>query len=117
MVRVSQSVFDSAPVPHGATALILTQVLRLHTCHNLHFRSPFHTFQDRPGFILYRVLMPMINEAFFCMMEGVGTPEDIDRGMRLGTNAALGPLKLADAIGGCNRESTRLWERGLGFNR
>lgn len=55
--------------------------------------------QDRPGFILYRVLMPMINEAFFCMMEGVGTPEDIDRGMRLGTNAALGPLKLADAIG------------------
>lgn len=44
--------------------------------------------------------MPMINEAFFCMMEGVGTPEDIDRGMRLGTNAALGPLKLADAIGG-----------------
>ncbi|KAG1654200.1 hypothetical protein FOA52_009381 [Chlamydomonas sp. UWO 241] len=55
--------------------------------------------QDRPGFIMYRVLMPMINEAFFCMMEGVGSPEDIDRGMRLGTNAALGPLKLADSIG------------------
>jgi 3-hydroxybutyryl-CoA dehydrogenase len=55
--------------------------------------------QDRPGFILYRVMMPMINEAFFCMMEGVGSPEDIDRGMRLGTNMALGPLKLADSIG------------------
>uniref|UniRef100_A0A7R9V0L7 3-hydroxybutyryl-CoA dehydrogenase n=1 Tax=Chlamydomonas euryale TaxID=1486919 RepID=A0A7R9V0L7_9CHLO len=55
--------------------------------------------QDRPGFIMYRVLMPMINEAFFCMMEGVGSPEDIDRGMRLGTNAVLGPLKLADSIG------------------
>ena len=65
-------------------------------------------FQDRPGFILYRVLMPMINEAFFCMMEGVGTPEDIDRGMRLGTNAALGPLKLADAIGGYGR-SMDVW--------
>ena len=51
------------------------------------------------GFILYRVLMPMINEAFFCMMESVGSPEDIDRGMRLGTNMALGPLKLADSIG------------------
>ncbi|GAX85702.1 hypothetical protein CEUSTIGMA_g13116.t1 [Chlamydomonas eustigma] len=55
--------------------------------------------QDRPGFILYRVLMPMINEAFFCMMESVGSPEDIDKGMRLGTNMALGPLKLADSIG------------------
>ena len=44
-------------------------------------------------------MMPMINEAFFCMMEGVGSPEDIDRGMRLGTNMALGPLKLADSIG------------------
>ena len=43
--------------------------------------------------------MPMINEAFFCMMESVGSPEDIDRGMRLGTNMALGPLKLADSIG------------------
>ena len=52
------------------------------------------------GFLLYRILMPMINEAFFCMMESVGTPEDIDRGMRLGTNMALGPLKLADSIGG-----------------
>mmetsp|Transcript_22036 Transcript_22036/g.48098 ORF Transcript_22036/g.48098 Transcript_22036/m.48098 type:complete len:386 (-) Transcript_22036:2017-3174(-) len=55
--------------------------------------------EDRPGFILYRVLMPMINEAFFCMMEGVGTPDDIDKGMKLGTNMALGPLKLADSIG------------------
>lgn len=77
-----------------------------------------HTFshiQDRPGFILYRVLMPMINEAFFCMMEGVGTPEDIDRGMRLGTNAALGPLKLADAIGGC--EGVEMQAHVVGLHR
>jgi len=55
--------------------------------------------EDRPGFVLYRVLMPMINEAFYCMMEGTGTPEDIDKGLRLGTAMKLGPLKLADSIG------------------
>ncbi len=42
------------------------------------------SFVRTQGFILYRVLMPMINEAFFCMMESVGTPDDIDKGMRLG---------------------------------
>lgn len=49
--------------------------------------------------MLYRILMPMINEAFFCMMEGTGSPEDIDKGLRLGTNMKLGPLRLADSIG------------------
>ena len=41
---------------------------------------------DRPGFIVNRILMPMINEAFFALMEGVGSAEDIDKGMSLGTN-------------------------------
>lgn len=54
---------------------------------------------DRPGFVVYRTLMPMINEAFFCMMEGVGTPDDIDRGIRLGIDTKMGPLRLADHIG------------------
>ena len=43
----------------------------------------------------------MINEAFFCLMEGVGSAEDIDKGMRLGTNQPMGPLRLADFIGEC----------------
>jgi 3-hydroxybutyryl-CoA dehydrogenase len=55
--------------------------------------------QDRPGFIVNRLLMPMINEAFYTMMEGVATAEDIDAGMRLGTSHPMGPLKLADFIG------------------
>jgi len=43
--------------------------------------------------------MPMINEAFYALMEGVASPEDIDRGMKLGTNQPMGPLALADLIG------------------
>lgn len=54
---------------------------------------------DRPGFIVNRVLMPMINEAFYTLMEGVGTAQDIDNGMKLGTNQPMGPLQLADFIG------------------
>ena len=45
------------------------------------------------------MLMPMINEAFFCLLEGVGSPHDIDTGMKLGTNQPMGPLALADLIG------------------
>lgn len=55
--------------------------------------------KDYPGFIVNRVLMPMINEAFYCLLEGVGTPADIDTGMKLGTNQPMGPLALADLIG------------------
>lgn len=55
--------------------------------------------KDYPGFIVNRILMPMINEAFFALMEGVGTAEDIDQGMKLGTNQPMGPLALADFIG------------------
>jgi len=55
--------------------------------------------EDRPGFIVNRVLMPMINEAFYALVEGVGSPEDIDASMKLGTNQPMGPLTLADFIG------------------
>jgi 3-hydroxybutyryl-CoA dehydrogenase len=53
----------------------------------------------RAGFIVNRLLMPMVNEAFFALMEGVASAEDIDRGMKLGTNHPMGPLTLADFIG------------------
>jgi 3-hydroxybutyryl-CoA dehydrogenase len=55
--------------------------------------------RDAPGFVSNRVLMPMINEAIFCVMEGVATPEAIDTVMKLGMNHPLGPLALADLIG------------------
>jgi 3-hydroxybutyryl-CoA dehydrogenase len=54
---------------------------------------------DYPGFIANRILMPMINEAIFALMEGVGTPEAIDTVMKLGMNHPMGPLALADFIG------------------
>jgi 3-hydroxybutyryl-CoA dehydrogenase len=54
---------------------------------------------DYPGFIANRVLMPMINEAVYCVMEGVGEPEHIDQVMKLGMNHPMGPLALADLIG------------------
>ena len=55
--------------------------------------------QDYPGFVANRVLMPVINEAVYCLMEGVGTPEAIDTVMKLGMNHPMGPLALADLIG------------------
>ncbi|MBL0892131.1 MAG: 3-hydroxybutyryl-CoA dehydrogenase [Gemmatimonadaceae bacterium] len=54
---------------------------------------------DYPGFVANRILMPMINEAIYCVMEGVGTPEAIDTVMKLGMNHPMGPLTLADFIG------------------
>jgi len=54
---------------------------------------------DYPGFIANRILMPMINEAIYCVMEGVGTPDAIDGVMKLGMNHPMGPLTLADFIG------------------
>jgi 3-hydroxybutyryl-CoA dehydrogenase len=54
---------------------------------------------DKPGFVTNRILMPWINEGVRAYDEGVATKEDIDRGMRLGTNAPMGPLELADHIG------------------
>ena len=55
--------------------------------------------EDYPGFVSNRVLMPMINEAIFCVMEGVAEPDDIDTVMTLGMNHPMGPLTLADFIG------------------
>lgn len=57
------------------------------------------TASDYPGFIVNRILMPMINEAAYALMEGVATAEDLDTAMRLGTNQPMGPLTLADFIG------------------
>jgi len=54
---------------------------------------------DYPGFVANRILMPMINEAIFCLMEGVGQAEAIDTVMKLGMNHPMGPLALADLIG------------------
>lgn len=54
---------------------------------------------DYPGFIANRILMPMINEAVYCVMEGIGTKESIDTVMKLGANQPMGPLELADLIG------------------
>jgi len=54
---------------------------------------------DYPGFIANRLLLPMLNEAAYCVMEGVGTPENIDQIMKLGMNHPMGPLALADLIG------------------
>lgn len=55
--------------------------------------------QDYPGFISNRILLPMLNEAMYCVMEGVATPESIDSVMKLGMNHPMGPLTLADFIG------------------
>ncbi len=57
------------------------------------------TAEDFPGFIANRILMPMINEAVYCLYHGVGTCEDIDTVMKLGMNHPMGPLALADLIG------------------
>ena len=57
------------------------------------------TSKDRPGFIVNRVLIPLINEACFALQEGLATPEDIDTGVKLGLNHPMGPLTLADFIG------------------
>ena len=55
--------------------------------------------KNAPGFVVNRILCPMINEAIFVLAEGLATAEDIDNGMKLGTNQPIGPLALADMIG------------------
>ncbi|MDB5893248.1 MAG: 3-hydroxybutyryl-CoA dehydrogenase [Rhodoferax sp.] len=57
------------------------------------------TVKNAPGFVVNRILVPMINEALFVLAEGLATPEDIDAGMKLGCNQPIGPLALADMIG------------------
>ena len=57
------------------------------------------TVKNAPGFVVNRILVPMINEAFFVLSEGLAEPEAIDAGMKLGCNQPIGPLALADMIG------------------
>jgi 3-hydroxybutyryl-CoA dehydrogenase len=57
------------------------------------------TSKDAPGFLVNRMLIPFLNEACFALEQGLGTPEDIDTGARLGLNHPMGPLELADLIG------------------
>ena len=57
------------------------------------------TVKNAPGFVVNRILVPMINEALFVLSEGLATPEDIDAGMKLGCNQPIGPLALADMVG------------------
>jgi len=57
------------------------------------------TSKDQPGFVVNRMLVPFLNEACFALQEGLGTPEDIDIGAKLGLNHPMGPLELADLIG------------------
>lgn len=61
-------------------------------------KSPI-TVRNAPGFVVNRILIPMINEAFFVLADGIATAEDIDTGMKLGCNQPIGPLALADMIG------------------
>jgi 3-hydroxybutyryl-CoA dehydrogenase len=70
---------------------------------------------DFPGFVANRVLMPMINEAVYALMEGVGSAEDIDAIMRMGANHPMGPLALADLIGlDTCLEILKVLQEGLG---
>lgn len=70
----------------------------IHACTESLDKTPVEA-SDYPGFVSNRVLMPMINEAVFCLMEGVATKEGIDTVMKLGMNHPMGPLALADLIG------------------
>ena len=73
---------------------------------------------DYPGFVSNRVLMPMINEAIFCVMEGVATPESIDTVMKLGMAHPMGPLALADFIGlDVCRAILEVLHKGLGDDK
>ncbi len=62
-------------------------------------KTPVTALCDYPGFIVNRILVPMMNEAFYVLMEGIAEPEDIDTAMKLGTNQPMGPLALADFVG------------------
>lgn len=100
---VAMHFFNPAPV------MALVEVVRgLQTSDATH--DAVHAFATRlgkapisvrnsPGFVVNRILVPMINEAFFVLAEGIASPDDIDAGMKLGCNQPIGPLALADMIG------------------
>ena len=100
---VAMHFFNPAPV------MALVEVVRgLQTSDATH--DAVHAFATRlgkapisvrnsPGFVVNRILVPMINESFFVLAEGIASPDDIDAGMKLGCNQPIGPLALADMIG------------------
>jgi len=74
--------------------------------------------RDFPGFIVNRILIPMLNEACFAVMEGLASVQDIDTAMKLGTNQPMGPLQLADFIGLDTVLSiAEMLDRGLGDDK
>ena len=81
----------------GLTTNEETYTLTLNLAKNL--RKEVVLSDDRPGFIINRLLMPMINEAIFALQENIGTREHIDKSMKLGAHHPMGPLELADFIG------------------
>lgn len=93
------------PVP----VMVLVEVIRALQTSDAAFNTTMQLVQklgktpvavnDAPGFVSNRVLMPLINEAAYCVMEGVATPEAVDAVMKLGMNHPMGPLELADFIG------------------
>ena len=93
------------PVP----VMRLVEIIRGHATSDETFQAAYQLVeglgkeisvsQDYPGFIINRILMPMINEAIFALYEGVASIEDIDKGMKFGTAHPMGPLMLADLIG------------------
>ena len=93
------------PVP----VMKLVEVIRAKTTDDLTFETTFKLAEelgkvpvlvnDFPGFVSNRILLPMLNEAMFCVMEGVAEPEAIDTVMKLGMSHPMGPLRLADFIG------------------
>ena len=93
------------PVPMMALVEIIRGLQTSDVTHDAVFelakalgKSPI-TVRNAPGFVVNRILVPMINEAFFVLAENLATPEDIDAGMKLGCNQPIGPLALADMIG------------------
>ena len=93
------------PVPMMALVEVIRGLATSDECHQLTVelakamgKVPVPA-NDYPGFIANRVLLPMINEAIYCVMEGVGQPADVDQVMKLGMNHPMGPLALADLIG------------------
>ena len=70
----------------------------LEVCEKIH-KTAVTAKADYPGFIVNRILVPMINEAFYALMEGLADAEEIDTAMKLGTNQPMGPLELADFVG------------------
>ena len=87
LVEVITTIATAEHVKERCTALVKT------------LKKEYSLSRDFPGFVVNRILMPMINEAFFVLMDHISSAEEIDKAMKLGTNQPMGPLALADFIG------------------